>query len=181
MSSHDMTILTSINAKGGCGKSYGNSVEGEVQAIHSMSGRCDSYTWNDYFEYSMDMRLLDTADKDYGGDTVGDYETVANYFNYHGITWWDGRHSPGYTEQARFAGQVAPGLTAYYEGARSSVDPSDTMPSEGPSASVETMASDGLGACGIDTSRVPASGQDRAAATSSGCAELELLLSYAGK
>ena len=99
---------------GVCDRQYFGAVDDEVQKIYQNYNMCNSYNTSLYREFYLAMAKYDANGRNEQG--ISDYETVANYFNYHGITWWDGRTSPGYRETARRAGQVPPGLTARYTG-----------------------------------------------------------------
>ena len=157
----DVAFGKGKGAAGACGQDAIGPVGTEVQATYARQGRCENYSNNDFRDFYLDMRVADVkaGRRESGSEGVGDYETVANYFNYHGETWWDGRYSPGYQETARLAGQVPPGLTAHYAGTGSATVPVAAqppspcpghLPSDPLEARVLALLSTGA-ACGLHT------------------------------
>ena len=150
----DVIIPRGELPRGSCGKTNGtNLVRNEVQEVYARAKRCTAFKKSDYFDYLFYIRDFDNDDRTYGNGVVGDYETVANYFNYYGIAWWDGRTSPGYRETARRAGQVPPGLTARYAGTATTTPapaPATTRRQAAPQAT--SSATGAVGACGIPVS-----------------------------
>ena len=130
---------------GACGRDVLGPVDAEVQAIHARQGECDRYRSDKFRDFYLAMAKIDRREgRPRGGDEVSGYETVANYFNFHGEDWWDGRTSRGYRETAALAGQALPGVTTLYGGGRgATLDPRA-------SAAQAAPAGDGdHGACGF--------------------------------
>ena len=109
----DVIAVQGNDTVGRCGSSIGkNAVADEVQRIRAHEGRCSEYDGTKlYNPYKSWIRGHDAREKIFSAhrsgkyETLGDFETVANYFYYHGLEWWDGRFTDGYQETAAKASQ----------------------------------------------------------------------------
>ena len=109
----DVIGVQGLGEEGPCGSSQGkNRVADEVQRLYARAERCAEYDGSRlYNPYKMWIRGHDPDAKMFRGgkagefETLGDYETVPNYFGYYGLDWWDGRYTDGYREAAAKAGQ----------------------------------------------------------------------------
>ena len=126
-----------------CGKQSSaevNPVQHEVEAVYARAQRCAEHSSREYNAYRTFVRRFDADEKRYPRGVVGDYETVAGYFTYQGLGWWDGRTSTGYVPAARYAGQMPSGLSA----------PRTVVADQPSLADVRTpMVRGNVGACGF--------------------------------
>lgn len=113
----DVIGIQGLGPEGPCGGPYEtNRVADEVQRLYHREDRCDEYGDGAllYNPYKAWIRAFDPDEKDFWGEdpndpegyeTLGNYETVNNYFYYYGLDWWDGKYTKGYRERAAKAGQ----------------------------------------------------------------------------
>ena len=80
----DVIQKQGVRAKGPCGSTLARRdvVRNDIQAAYAAAGRCDEYDPRLYTEY----RLAAIGEEERPGDV-----TVAGYFAYHGLTWYQGR------------------------------------------------------------------------------------------
>lgn len=150
-----------------CDRITSSRFNANLLRVYTLSGKCSEYDNNMYWRY---MR----EGKDFT-KTVDESNDPTNYFRYHDIDI-----APYRAAIARLGfGQHDVGPRGAGGGASASLSDGTAFGTRATPRAATATAQDGLGACGIETARVPAPAQADQAARPNGCAELKVLLSYA--